>query len=95
MLGMIKRTFVSKNTDLLKKLYTSMIRPYLEYTAHIWKPRLIGDIEKLEKVQRRATKTPSKLSCDQTLAELDLTNLKDKRVRCDLIQMFKITKRLF
>jgi hypothetical protein len=97
MLGMLKRTFVSRDTDLWKKLYTSMIRPHLEYAVQVWNPRLLGDIESLEKVQRRATKIPTKLSrlsYDQRLAELGLTSLKDRRVRGDLIQMFKIMKGL-
>ena len=94
---MLKRTFVSRDTDLWKILYTSMIRPHLEYAVQAWNPRLIGDIEILEKVQRRATKTPSKLSklsYDQRLAKLGLISLKDRRVRGGLIQMFKIMKGL-
>ena len=53
-------------------------------TSQVWNPRLIGDIERLEKVLRRATKTPtnlSKLSYDQTITELGLISLKDSRVR--------------
>ena len=49
-----------------------MIRPHLEYAVQVWNQRLIGDKERLEKVQRRATKTStklSKLSYDQRLAE--------------------------
>ena len=72
-----------------------MIRPHLEYAVKVWNPRLMGYIERFEKVQRRATKTPSKLSrlnYDQKLAQLDLTSLKDRRVRGDLMQMFKIMK---
>ena len=94
---MLKRTFVSRDTDLWKILYTSMIRPHLEYAVQVRNLRLIGDIEKIEKVQRKATKTLKKLSKlihDQRLAELGLTSLKDKRMRGDLIQMFKIMKRL-
>ena len=94
---MLKQTFVSRDTDLWKKLYTSMTRPHLAYAVQVWNPRLIGDKERLEKVQRRATKTPSKLSklsYDQRLAKLGLTSLKYRRVRGDLIQMFKIMKGL-
>ena len=34
------------------------------------------------------------MSYDQRLAQLGLTSLKDRRVRGELIQMFKIMKRL-
>ena len=74
-----------------------MIRPHLEYAVQVWNSRLIGDLKRLEKVQRRATKTPtelSKLSYDQRLAVLSVTSLKDRRVRGYLIQMFKFMKRL-
>ena len=72
-----------------------MIRPHLEQAVKVWNSRLIGEIDSLEKVQPRATKIPtnlSKLSYDQRLAELGLRSLKDKRVRGDLIRMFKIMK---
>ena len=35
-----------------------MIRPHIEYPVQVWNPRLIGDIESLEKVQPRATQIP-------------------------------------
>ena len=39
-----------------------MIRPHLEYAVQVWNSILIGDIESLEKVQRRATKqNPNKV----------------------------------
>ena len=37
-----------------------MTRPQLEYAVQIWNPRLLGDTERREKVQRRATKNPNK-----------------------------------
>ena len=92
---MLKQTFVTRDTDLWKKMYTFMIRPHLEYAVQVWNPRLLCDIESLEKLQRKTTKIPrklSKLSYDQRPAELGLTSLKDRRVRRDLIQMFKIMK---
>ena len=49
-LGMLKLIFVSRNTDLWIKLYTSAIRPHLEYAVLIWNPILTVEIERLEKV---------------------------------------------
>ena len=74
--------FLSRETDLWKKLYKSMIRFHPENTVQLLNSRLIGEIERLEKVHRMATKTPtklSKLSYDQKQAELDLTSLKKDR----------------
>ena len=59
---MLKRILESRETDLWKKLHISMIRTNLEYAVQVWNPRLKGDLEELEQVQRRATKIPTKLS---------------------------------
>ena len=73
-----------------------MIRPHVEYAVQVRNPILIGDIERLEKVQRRATKIPSKLSKlsnDQRLAELDLTSLKDRRYKLFFLYMYFTLKK--
>ena len=45
-LGMLKRTFVRRDTDLWKKLYKSMVRTQLEYAVQVWNLRLKDDIER-------------------------------------------------
>ena len=58
---------------------------------------LIGDIEKLELVQIRALKIPEgfeNLRYSERLSRLNLTSLKDRRAREDLIDMFKVQKGL-
>jgi len=37
-------------------LYKSLVRPHLRYANTVWAPRKMRDIEKIEKVQIRATK---------------------------------------
>ena len=37
-------------------VYKSMVRPHLDYCIQAWKPHLRKDVDRLEKVQRRATK---------------------------------------
>ena len=51
-----------------------------------------GDIDKIERVQRRATRIPFvKLQYGESLKRFSLTSLKDRRLRDNLIQMYKMT----
>ena len=52
----VKRGFKNKTKEIMLPLYKSMVRPHLDYCKQAWKPHLKKDIDKLEKVQRRATK---------------------------------------
>ena len=94
-LGRLKNTFVSKNWRLWKKLYTTYVRPHLEYAVASWNPYLKGDCLKLERIQRRATKIPhcmKSLSYEERCEKMDLTSLSTRRIRGDRIQKFKIEK---
>ena len=53
---MIRRTIVTRDKDTTLRLYKSLVRPQLEYCIQVWSPYLKKDMEKLEKVERRATK---------------------------------------
>jgi len=55
-LGMIRRTFLCKDKELILQLYKSLIRPRLEYHIQAWRPYLKKDINVLERVQKKATK---------------------------------------
>ena len=37
-------------------LYKSIVRPHLEYEVQFWSPHLCRDIDKMERVERKATK---------------------------------------
>jgi hypothetical protein len=59
----------------------------------VWNSLTSKDIKKLEKVQKRATKLVPQLRnlrYEERLLNLGLTTLADRRVRGDLIQMYKI-----
>jgi ribonucleases P/MRP protein subunit RPP40 len=60
-----------------------------------WRPYLKKDIELMEGVQKRATKlVPSvrKYSYEERLKFFNLTTLETRRIRGDLIEVFKIFK---
>ena len=97
MLELLKRTFESRDPSLWKDLYIALIRLLLEYVVQTWNLHLIGDIEKLELMQIRALKIPDgfkNLSFSERLHRLNLTLLKDRRIRGDRIEMFKLQKNL-
>ena len=39
-LGMLKRTFDSRDPELWKDLYVSLLRTHLEYAVQAWNPHL-------------------------------------------------------
>ena len=47
---------------MLRLLYTTIIRPHLDYACVVWNPYQSGDIRVLEQVQRRVTRACSSLS---------------------------------
>ena len=92
-LRVIKRTFKYFNTKRFAVLDKIYIRPHLEYCIQAWSPSSKKDITILEKVQRRATKLIPAVrskSYPERLAELNLYGLERRRLRGDLIEMFKI-----
>jgi ribonuclease P/MRP protein subunit RPP40 len=93
MLGIINRNFRQLDKSSFILLYKSLVRSSLEYCQSIWSPSKISDIFKLEKVQKRATKMVAgcrHLSYAERLLFLQLPTLKFRRIRGDLIEVYKI-----
>ena len=78
---------------MLRLLYTTIIRPHLDYACVVWNPYQSGDIRVLEQVQRRVTRacpSLSHLSYHDRLMALNLPSLLYRRRRMDMIMMYKI-----
>ena len=54
--NLILGSFRTKCVDMLLKAFKVYVRPLVEYASPIWSPRLTGDIDMIERVQRRFTK---------------------------------------
>ena len=83
-----------REKNLIIPLYKSIVRPHLEYCIQAWRPRLKKDTDKLERVQRRATKLIPELrilSYEDRVQQCKFTTLETRRVRGDQIEVFKIT----
>ncbi len=91
LLANMRVAFTYIDEEMVKKIITSFIRPTLEYAAVVWNPHLKKHIEKLEKVQRAATRwVPSlrDLSNEERLKKLQLP-LTERRERGDMIMIYK------
>ena len=80
-------------------LYKTLVRPHehMDYCVQAWKPHLRKDIERLEKIQRRATKMVEgmmNLTYEERLRLLGLSTFEDRMRRADLLEVFKIIKGL-
>ena len=89
-LGLIRRTIIYKEKQLIVPLYKAIVRPHLEYCIQAWKPYRKKDRDKLERIQRRATKMIPELrdlSYESRLLQCGLTTLE---TRGNQIEVFKI-----
>lgn len=89
----ILRCFASKDPETLFKAFTTYVRPLLEYCSPVWSPVTIGNINRIESVQRRFTKRLNGLAFvpyDERLLLLNAERLEIRRLRTDLITCYKI-----
>ena len=90
---MIRHTYEDRSKANILSLYKSLVRPHLEDCVQVWRPYLQQDIDNIESVQRRATKMIDGLqskSYEERLKATGLISLEMRRLRADLIEVFKI-----
>ena len=93
MLGLIKRSFKDMNQDVFINLCKSLVRPHIEYCNTTWSPHTVREIRLIEGVQRRATlcvQGLGHLSYEQRLRSLGLPTLEYRRLRSDIIQVYRL-----
>ena len=92
--AMVIREISCKDSTIMVPLFKSIIRPIIEYANVAWCPNKRKHIDRIEKLQRHFTKRISgmrKLSYYERLQKLKLPSLEFRRVRGDLIEVYKMT----
>ena len=94
-LGLVRRNLKNCPNTFKQQAYISLIRPILEYGCVVWDPYLQKDVDKLEKIQKRAARFAMNdyghtSSVTSMLKELNWNPLSIRRKNHRLIFMHKI-----
>ncbi len=90
--GMIWRTFTFLDEDMFKKLFTSLVRPVIEYGNCVWSPSFQYHIRDIENLQHQVTKLlpgMCNMEYEDRLKRLNLPSLAFRQIRGDMIEAFK------
>ena len=96
--GMMMRNISTKHVSIMVPLFSAIIRPVLEYGNAVWCPYKKKDIKKIEDVQRdytRRIKGMNGLDYSERLQTLKLPSLEFRRLRGDLIEVYKILHNIY
>jgi hypothetical protein len=89
MLGFIRRMlFEFRDPYTLRSLYTSLVRPKLEYASCVWSPFYDVHVDKVERVQRRFLRYALR-----NLGWTDIYDLPPYEHRCALLRLDTLVKR--
>ena len=94
-LGFVKRNVVTKNKDNITMANNSFVRPQVEYASAVWSPNTKENINKIERVQRRAARWVSNgyssySSVTDMLSNLGWRSLENRRTDRRLAMFYKI-----
>jgi len=95
--SIIFKSFLSRQPVLLFKAFTVYVRPILEYCSSVWSPVYKSDIELVERVQRGFTKRLrgfKHLTYSERLSHLKAETLELRRLKTDLLLIYKILHKL-
>ena len=92
-IGWMGRSFYSRDINFMRKLFTTVIRPNLDYCSQIWAPREGPLMDALEKVQKDFTRLIPELrhlSYSDRLKKLRITSLQRRYDRYRILYTRKI-----
>ena len=95
--GWIFRTFKSRNANILKPLWTSLVQPHLDYCSQLWAPHTSHEINRLEGLLRTYTnniKEVKHLNFWERLIALHMHSIQRRMERYQIIYVWKILENI-
>ena len=93
----VLRVFKTREQSVMMTLFRSLVIPHMEYCCQLWSPHLLGDIRRLEAIQRSFTARITEfghLSFWERLDRLELYSLERRRERYIIMYTYKIIEGL-
>ena len=84
---------LNRVSGLILNNYRLHVRPLIDYASHVLNVGYVNDLRMLQRIQRRWTRAVLGIehwSYDYKLKILDLISIRGRRMRCDLISVYKI-----
>ena len=92
MMGELLRSTICRSKEFMMTLYITHIRPTIDYCSSVWNVGYLGDVRKLESLQRRWTREiegMGGMEYPDRLAELGLFSMYGRLLRRDLINVWR------
>ena len=100
-IGWVTRNVISREIEVMRNIYKSLVRPNLEYCVQLWNPvpkhgnwAIIMELESVQRSFTRLIDHIGILPYKERLKRLKLTTLIERRARGDIIEVFKIFRGL-
>ena len=93
----IRRGFSRIDPPLFKRLYSTFVRPHLEFSVQAWRPWLTKNIKVLKHVQQRSAKLVNGLKYLAHVERrkiLNIPSVSSRMDRADLILVYKVLNNL-
>ena len=97
LIGMIKRSFTCKDSDLMVRIFKIYLLPHLDFCAPLWNSLTKEESDKIEGIQRKFTRFITGchgLSYEERLTLLELVPLSNRRQYLDLIQAYRLINKI-
>ena len=89
------RSTVCREEPFMVSLFVSHVRPILDYCSSVWNTGYVGDIRKLESVQRRWTRQivgMEGLDYPTRLKRVGLYSIAGRMLRADIVKVWKVPR---